>query len=635
MKVLIAIDSFKGCMSSKEAGRACAEGIWRARPRAETVVMPMADGGEGTMDAIVEGLKGEYVECRTAGPYGSEVTARYGVVNKRKAAVIEAAQATGLVLVERLGLGIGLNPWKATTRGVGQMILHAAERGCRDFVIGTGGSAATEGGIGMLEALGCAFYGADGQRLPAELASLAKIGRIDRSGMAGVLRECYFRIACDVKNPLCGKNGAVNVFGAQRGVKAEEKGFLDAAMFHFADKTLECTGKDYRGRAGSGAAGGLGFAFMSYLPHVELVSGVDLMLQTIGLEKKLKGAQVYALEWKYDGISCSLVYQDGRLISAATRGDKDCGQDLLAHVMRMPSVPQYINMTGRVEVRGEIVCPKAELTALGYKDCRTAAAALTNQAVPSREVERLVFLAWQMDSDKQPFGTESASIVTAQQQGFQCDVRTCDSADVCRVLDEYSDLRESLPYPTDGVVIKIDDKTVAASLGYTEHHPKGNIAYKFGAQKTVTRVLRIEVSVGATGKRTPVAYLEPVMIMGREVKQASLYSERKMTELGVTEGCTVEVGLSNDVTPKIYRVIETATETTTDNTDCTDDEPLTNNRETITNNREPSAIGRQTSSTLKAIGMVAAATVALFVIYETGLLIPLGLIGLATGGILK
>ena len=352
-------------------------------------------------------------------------------------------------------------------------------------------------------------------------------------------------------------------------------------------------------------------------------------------EKKLKGAQVYALEWKYDGISCSLVDQDGRLISAATRGDKDCGQDLLAHVMRMPSVPQYINMTGRVEVRGEIVCPKAELTALGYKDCRTAAAALTNQAVPSREVERLVFLAWQMDSDKQPFGTESASIVTAQQQGFQCDVRTCDSADVCRVLDEYSDLRESLPYPTDGVVIKIDDKTVAASLGYTEHHPKGNIAYKFGAQKTVTRVLRIEVSVGATGKRTPVAYLEPVMIMGREVKQASLYSERKMTELGVTEGCTVEVGLSNDVTPKIYRVIETATETTTDNTDCTDDEPLTNNRETITNNREPSAIGRQTSSTLKAIGMVAAATVALFVIYETGLLIPLGLIGLATGGILK
>lgn len=335
-------------------------------------------------------------------------------------------------------------------------------------------------------------------------------------------------------------------------------------------------------------------------------------------EKKLHGAQVYALEWKYDGISCSLVYQDGRLISAATRGDKDMGQDLFAHVMRMPSVPQHINMTGRVEVRGEIVCPKAELAALGYKDYRTAAAALTNQVVPSGEVERLVFLAWQMDSDELPFGTERVSIVAAQQQGFLCDVRTCDGADVCKVLDEYSELRESLPYPTDGVVIKINNKAVAASLGCTEHHAKGNIAYKFGAQKTVTRVLRIEVSVGATGKRTPVAYLEPVMIMGREVKQASLYSERKMTELGVTEDCMVEVGLSNDVTPKIYRVIWTAVaqQTEQDTQQASEDASLSKNL-------------------MKAVGMMAAATVALVIIWQTGLLIPLGLIGLVTCGLLK
>ena len=386
-------------------------------------------------------------------------------------------------------------------------------------------------------------------------------------------------------------------------------------------------------------------------------------------EKKLKKVNDlhYVLEWKLDGISCSLVYQDGVLISAATRGDKDCGQDLLAHVMRMPSVPQHINMTGRVEVRGEIVCPNAELAALGYKDCRTAAASLTNQAVPSREVERLVFLAWQMDSDEQPFGTETAGMVVAGEQGFKTSgYQGCWGNDVLARLDDFAAKREALEWPTDGVVIKIDNKPLAASLGYTEHHPKGNIAYKFGAQKTVTRVLRIEVSVGATGKRTPVAYLEPVMIMGREVKQASLYSERKMTELGVTEGCLVEVGLSNDVTPKIYRVVETATEMTTDGTDCTDNhaepevieettdytnneprphrqrKPRTNNRETITNNREtsdishqPSAIDHQPSTTLKAVGMVAAATVALFVIYETGLLIPLGLIGLATGGILK
>ena len=447
-------------------------------------------------------------------------------------------------------------------------------------------------------------------------------------------------------------------------------------------------------------------------------------------EKKLKKVNDlhYVLEWKLDGISCSLVYQDGRLISAATRGDKDMGQDLLAHVMRIPSVPQHINMTGRVEVRGEIVCPKAELAALGYKDCRTAAAALTNQVVPSREVERLVFLAWQMDSDEQPFGTETAGMVVAGEQGFKTSgYQGCWSGDVLARLDDFAAKREALEWPTDGVVIKIDCRPLAASLGCTEHHPKGNIAYKFGAQKTVTRVLRIEISVGATGKRTPVAYLEPVMIMGREVKQASLYSERKMTELGVTEGCTVEVGLSNDVTPKIYRVIETTDEETTDctdgtdnhaepeiieantdGTDCTDNEvcvpttvePImadspqletsgysnsaeleqlreenqrlqeqiaqmaaepyrgqspcnppsathTGDSPRVRRQRKPRvehqqpvvsvAVPQQPIDTnfLKAVGMVAAATVALFVIYETGLLIPLGLIGLATGGLLK
>lgn len=279
-------------------------------------------------------------------------------------------------------------------------------------------------------------------------------------------------------------------------------------------------------------------------------------------EKKLKGAQTYVLEWKYDGISCSLVYQDGALVSAATRGDKDKGQDLLAHVKQIPSVPQHINMTGRVEVRGEVLCPKAALARLGYKDCRTAAAALTNQAVPSSDMKHLVFIAWQMDSDDQPFATESMSMVTAQVHRFVGDYRECKADDMLVLLDEYAAEREALPYPTDGVVIKIDEKHVAQSLGCTEHHPKGNIAYKFSAQKAVTQVVRIEIKVGETGKRTPVAQLVPVMIMGREVSSASLYSERMMEELGVTDGCMVEVGLSNDVTPKIYRVVKTEQDVT-------------------------------------------------------------------------
>ena len=284
----------------------------------------------------------------------------------------------------------------------------------------------------------------------------------------------------------------------------------------------------------------------------------ELMKWIASREKKLKkqGDVHYVLEWKLDGISCSLVYQDGQLVSAATRGDKERGQDLLAHVMMMPSVPQQILEMGRVEVRGEIVCPKANLAALGYKDCRTAAAALCNQMVPSQDMKRLEFVAWQLDTTE-GIGTESVGIDLAADQGFKTSgYRGCWSEDVLSRIDEFAARREALEWPTDGVVIKIDCRPLAASLGCTEHHPKGWVAYKFSAQKTVTRVTGIEISIGETGRRTPRALLVPVMILGREVKSVSLGSENNMKKLGVTEGCLVEVGLSNDVTPKIYRVVE-------------------------------------------------------------------------------
>lgn len=417
-------------------------------------------------------------------------------------------------------------------------------------------------------------------------------------------------------------------------------------------------------------------------------------------EKKLKKVNDlhYVLEWKLDGISCSLVYLDGKLISAATRGDKDKGQDLLSHVQVMPSVPKQITMAGRVEVRGEIVCPKAELSSLGYKDCRTAASALTNQMVPTEEVSRLVFLAWQMDSDYQPFGTETASIDVAQEQGFMTtDRKGCWGEKVLQLLDEFEAKREAYPYPTDGVVIKIDHKPLADSMGCTEHHPKGNIAYKFTAQKAITRVLRIEVNVAESGRRTPVVYLQPVMIMGREVIKASLYSERKMEELGVTEGCTVEVGLSNDVTPKIYRVLydsnhaseggllptennlqanpEDATpaaagDTNTKPNIATDQGAASREarQPILDNNDEPKDIEAKpkpkrrpkkaaepkpqqlslfdkelqqeqeepaVNKLMRGAGYLAAATVAIIIVYQTGLIIPLGLIGLATSGLLR
>ena len=276
---------------------------------------------------------------------------------------------------------------------------------------------------------------------------------------------------------------------------------------------------------------------------------------TAWLKKARKaGAQDYALEWKMDGISCSLVYQDGILVSAATRGDKERGQDLLSHVSQMASVPQEIAIPGRIEVRGEIVCPKRQLARLGYKDCRTAASALCNQVEPSADLCWLEFVAWQMIGGEAT--TETRAIAVLRNQGFTADAITVTADGIGEALDGFERDRDGLSYPTDGVVIKIDDMATATSMGCTAHHPKGNIAYKFAVvEKRMTRVLSVEVNVGETGRRTPVAMLEPVVIMGREVKSVSLGSERTCQELGVTDGCLVEVGLSNDVTPKIYRVI--------------------------------------------------------------------------------
>ena len=417
-------------------------------------------------------------------------------------------------------------------------------------------------------------------------------------------------------------------------------------------------------------------------------------------EKRLKKVNDlhYVLEWKLDGISCSLVYQDGRLISAATRGDKNCGQDLLAHVMLMPSVPQRINMSGRVEVRGEIVCPKRNLAALGYKDCRTASASLCNQQQPSRDMALLEFAAWQFDT-ADGIGTESVSMDLAADQGFKTSgYRGCWSEDVLTRLDEFEARREAFEWPTDGVVIKIDTRPLAQSLGATEHHPKGSIAYKFAAAKTVTRVVSIEISVGATGRRTPVCYLEPVTIMGRTIRQAAIGSEAKMQQLGVKEGCLVEVGLSNDVKPYIYRVIDGGSENvkaTIEDSAPTKSEteaeanveaeapaiteaavptpsPLAqmqaemgalrrenarlqaerelqrqlhrshdiapeNNHHPTDESEQPATARRKPTGRrlLKPLAVAAASVVACIVIYETGLLIPMGLIGLATSGLVK
>lgn len=287
MKVVVAIDSFKGSLSSMEAGNAAKEGILKACS-ADVVVKPLADGGEGTTEALVEGLGGTYVTLPVTGPMRSRVMAKYGVMEDGKTAVMEMAEAAGIILVEKNAL----NPWQASTTGVGEMIKDAVARGCREFLIGIGGSATTEGGIGMLQALGFRFYDEEGGVLAPVFDSLGKIARIDGSHVMEELCACRFQIACDVANPLCGENGAVFVFGPQKGVKEQERQAMDDAMRHFAKKTAEFTGTDQSPVPGAGASGGLGFAFLSYLPNVELKSGIDIVLKAVGLEREVRDADI-------------------------------------------------------------------------------------------------------------------------------------------------------------------------------------------------------------------------------------------------------------------------------------------------------------------------------------------------------
>ncbi len=286
MKVVVAMDSFKGSMTSMEAGSAVRDGILAAKPDAEVVVSPLADGGEGTCRALTEGLDGKLIRAEVPGPMGTPVNAEYGILPDGETAVMEMAEAAGITLVRSRDL----NPWKASTTGVGWMIRDAVARGCRKFLLGIGGSATTEGGIGMLTDLGYRFFSRDGSLLPPLFESLGRIERIDCSRVLPELAECHFRIACDVSNPLCGENGCLSVFGPQKGVRPEEVIPMDRQMALYAAKTAEWAGTDYSSVPGAGAAGGLGFAFLSYFPDAALVPGIDLVLDVLPMRELLADA---------------------------------------------------------------------------------------------------------------------------------------------------------------------------------------------------------------------------------------------------------------------------------------------------------------------------------------------------------
>ncbi len=286
MKILISIDSFKGSLSSMEAGNAAAEGFAKALPGAQTAVRPLADGGEGTVEALVNGMGGSLRTIAVCDPLGRQVQASYGIMPD-KTAIIEMAAASGLTLLkpeER-------DPMKTTTFGTGMMIKDAMDLGCRKFIIGIGGSATNDGGIGCLQALGYNMLDAEGRQVPFGAQGCAELFRIDASFADPHLKECEFFVACDVKNPLYGDDGCSMVFSHQKGADTETAMRMDIFMKKYAHMTKEINPEADPDAPGSGAAGGLGFALVSYL-NAKLCPGADLIIGAVGTEKLISGADI-------------------------------------------------------------------------------------------------------------------------------------------------------------------------------------------------------------------------------------------------------------------------------------------------------------------------------------------------------
>ena len=286
MKAVIAMDSFKGSISSIEAGNAAAEGIRRVFPDADTIIKPVADGGEGTVEALVSGLNGRLSEAEVSDPLGRKITARYGVLPD-SIAVIEMAAASGLTLLSESER----DPMHTTTYGTGELILNAIHYGCRDYIIGIGGSATNDGGIGCLQALDFDMLDDKGRQVGFGAKGLSQLEKITDTNVIHELKECSFKVACDVTNPLCGKNGCSAVFASQKGAKVEMIPVMDGYLRNYAELTKKYNTAASPDTPGAGAAGGLGFALMYYL-NAGFESGIELIMRETQLESAIVDADI-------------------------------------------------------------------------------------------------------------------------------------------------------------------------------------------------------------------------------------------------------------------------------------------------------------------------------------------------------
>lgn len=287
MRVVVAIDSFKGSMSSLEAGEAISKGIRNAHMDAEVEIRPLADGGEGTVEALSIGMGGKLINVDVTGPVGRKVNAVYGIVDSSKTAIIEMSQAAGITLVS----GNEKNPLYTTTFGVGELIKDAINKGCRHFVVGIGGSATNDCGIGMLQALGYEFLDKEGNQVGFGASGVRDIVSIRDENVIKELSECYFRVACDVNNPLCGDLGCSAIYGPQKGATKEMVADMDGWLKNYSKIVKEKYPDADSEYPGTGAAGGLGYAFFNFT-NSKLESGIKIVLDETKLEEYVKDADI-------------------------------------------------------------------------------------------------------------------------------------------------------------------------------------------------------------------------------------------------------------------------------------------------------------------------------------------------------
>ncbi|HFI5310170.1 glycerate kinase [Serratia liquefaciens] len=319
-KVVIAPDSFKESLSALEVAEAIERGFRQIFPQVQYVKLPMADGGEGTVDSMVAATGGEIVTVAVTGPLGQPVQAFYGLLGEGETAVIEMAAASGLHLAPKAQR----DPRMTTSYGTGELIKAALDRGVKTIILGIGGSATNDGGAGMMQALGARLLDDNRQALPPGGAALAQLAYIDLSGVDPRLQQVSITAACDVDNPLCGANGASAVFGPQKGATPEMVTQLDAALRHYGTLLEQATGREVINAPGAGAAGGMGAALLGML-NARLRPGIEIVIETLQLEEALRDADL-------------VITGEGRLDSQSIHGKTPIGVARVAKRFGLPVI---------------------------------------------------------------------------------------------------------------------------------------------------------------------------------------------------------------------------------------------------------------------------------------------------------